>query len=253
MPAVWLGRELGEPSQRYLCSLATSRVGRSKLRLESNLCLLARQRHKDGETLMPHDRLRESDVVVHDPVDIVVAYATGECVRCHSDKSPTGRAVVKGVKPPSERESTELRPPQRPSVCAATDWTPSHLLESASSTSARRSGVAFNVPRSRTRSVALATSSVTRGRHDRAQRCRRASLGERIPRSTGAVRRLALCVRLGMLRCVELSDWRRWWKQRGEDELRALLMSAWISLCEGRAARGGRVRHLHAAAGPEAP
>jgi hypothetical protein len=26
---------------------------------------------------------------------------------------------------------------------------------------------------------------------------------------------------------VELSDWRRWWKERGEDELRALLMAAW--------------------------
>jgi hypothetical protein len=26
---------------------------------------------------------------------------------------------------------------------------------------------------------------------------------------------------------VELSDWRRWWKERGEDELRALLMTAW--------------------------
>jgi hypothetical protein len=26
---------------------------------------------------------------------------------------------------------------------------------------------------------------------------------------------------------VELADWRRWWKERGEDELRALLMAAW--------------------------
>jgi hypothetical protein len=26
---------------------------------------------------------------------------------------------------------------------------------------------------------------------------------------------------------VELSDWRRWWRDRGEDELRALLMAAW--------------------------
>jgi hypothetical protein len=26
---------------------------------------------------------------------------------------------------------------------------------------------------------------------------------------------------------VELPDWRRWWKERGEDELRALLMAAW--------------------------
>jgi hypothetical protein len=26
---------------------------------------------------------------------------------------------------------------------------------------------------------------------------------------------------------VELPEWRRWWKERGEDELRALLMAAW--------------------------
>ena len=26
---------------------------------------------------------------------------------------------------------------------------------------------------------------------------------------------------------VELSDWQRWWKERGEDELRARLMAAW--------------------------
>lgn len=26
---------------------------------------------------------------------------------------------------------------------------------------------------------------------------------------------------------VELSDWRRWWKERGEDELRSLLMAEW--------------------------
>ena len=26
---------------------------------------------------------------------------------------------------------------------------------------------------------------------------------------------------------MELPDWRRWWKERGEDELRALLMAAW--------------------------
>jgi len=26
---------------------------------------------------------------------------------------------------------------------------------------------------------------------------------------------------------VELPDWRRWWNERGEDELRALLMAAW--------------------------
>lgn len=26
---------------------------------------------------------------------------------------------------------------------------------------------------------------------------------------------------------MELSDWRQWWKERGEDELRALLMAAW--------------------------
>jgi hypothetical protein len=26
---------------------------------------------------------------------------------------------------------------------------------------------------------------------------------------------------------VELSDWRRWWKRRGEDELRSLLLAAW--------------------------
>src|SRR5687767_9956744 len=26
---------------------------------------------------------------------------------------------------------------------------------------------------------------------------------------------------------VELSDWRRWWKEQGEDGLRAVLMAAW--------------------------
>ncbi|MCI0636011.1 MAG: hypothetical protein L0206_19160 [Actinobacteria bacterium] len=26
---------------------------------------------------------------------------------------------------------------------------------------------------------------------------------------------------------MELSDWRRWWRERGEDELRTLLMTVW--------------------------
>jgi hypothetical protein len=48
------------------------------------------------------ERLRKSDVVLDDPVDIVVAHTTRQGIRSHPDKTPSGRAIVEGVEPPSE-------------------------------------------------------------------------------------------------------------------------------------------------------